>query len=100
MFCSMALTTATGPGTIVGGKSVDRISQRRASATIESILGIVLIANEVVWNHLQHAVADDFVNKIQVVFLHGDLVIVPCANDVWQHFLPEQPCFLRILDVD
>ena len=60
----MALNTATGPGTIVGGKIADSTNHAARRETIERILGSVVITNEVRRYNFQDAVADDVVYEL------------------------------------
>ncbi len=67
---------------------------------MERILGIVLIANEVMGDHLEHALADNVVNQIQIILLHRDLIRVPSFDNVWRHPLLKQPALSRILNIN
>src|SRR5215467_877469 len=96
----MALSTGAGPGTMVGGKTVDKMSQSASSAAMERTLWIVFIANEVGGNDLQHAVADDFVDQIQIVLLNCNLFGVPLIDDIRRHLLLKEPPRFGIRDVD
>jgi hypothetical protein len=69
MLLAIALNTGTGPGTIVGGKTVDNSTHTRSKETIERILGSVVIANEIRRYNFEDAIADDAVYELQVVVL-------------------------------
>src|SRR5881392_3008422 len=90
MFSRTLPKTATGPGTMVGGKFHDNTNHTANSARIERTLRIEFIADEVFWNGFHDGIAQYLVHKLQVILLNGDLFLVPDGNNVRSHLLREE----------
>src|SRR5436190_15975345 len=73
MFSRTLPTTATGPGTMVGGKFSDSTYHRASSARIERTLRIEVIADEIFRNGFHDRIAENFVHQLQIILLNVDL---------------------------
>src|SRR6266481_6266066 len=67
---------------MVGEKTKDRISHASTKETIDKILRIVFITDQILRDHLKDALSYNIVHQLQVVVLQGDLIGIPFFNEV------------------